>query len=79
MAEGKLYVTLDRIKLLEFSVESMLYSLSRCKVPLVKVRFLACIVSQISSMQAVLGKKSTAENERVVQMYYVQNELECPG
>lgn len=57
MAEGKLYVTLDRIKRLELSVESMLYSLSRCEVPLVKVRFLACIVGQIISMQTVLGKK----------------------
>ena len=57
MAEGKLYATLDRIKRLEFSVESMLYSLSSCKVPLVKVRFLACIVGQIISMQAVLGKQ----------------------
>ena len=57
MAEGKLYVTLDRIKRLELSVESSLYSLSRCEIPLVKVRFLACIVGQIISMQAVLGKK----------------------
>ena len=57
MAEGKLYVTLDRIKRLELSVESMLYSFGRCEVPLVKVRFLACIVGQIISMQAVLGKK----------------------
>ena len=56
MIEGKLYVTEDRIKRLELSMESVFLIISNSKTPLVKVRLLPCIVGQIISMQTVLGK-----------------------
>ena len=56
MVEGKLYVTDERVSRLEKSLQSLLSTVNACKVNLVRVRFLACIVGQVISMQAVFGK-----------------------
>ena len=56
MIEGKLYVTEDRIRRLEVSLESLLSYIGIRNIPLVKVRMVACVVGQIISMQTVLGK-----------------------
>ena len=50
MIEGKLYVTEDRIRRLEVSLESLLSYIGIRNVPLVKVRMVACVVGQIISM-----------------------------
>ena len=56
MLVGKIYITKERIKKLKFSIDSVLSVIANSKMPLVKVRFIACIVGQIISMQTVLGK-----------------------
>ena len=56
MVEGKLYVTDERVSRLEKSLQSLLSTVNACKVNLVRVRFLACIVGQVICMQAVFGK-----------------------
>ena len=56
MIEAKLYITKERITKLEFSIDSVFRIIANSMMPLVKVRLLACIVGQVISMQAVLGK-----------------------
>ena len=56
MLVGKIYITKERIKKLEFSLDSVLSVIANSKMPLVKVRFIACIIGQIILMQTVLGK-----------------------
>ena len=56
MLVGKIYITKERIKKLEFSIDSVISVIANSKMPLVKVRFIACIIGQIISMQTVLGK-----------------------
>ena len=56
MVEGKLYVTDEKVSRLEKSLQSSLNTVNACKVNLVRVRCLACIVGQVISMQAVFGK-----------------------
>ena len=56
MLVGKIYITKERIKKLEFSLDSVLSVIANSKMLLVKVRFIACIIGQIISMQTVLGK-----------------------
>ena len=55
MLVGKIYITKERIKKLEFSLDSVLSVIANSKMPLIKVRFIACIIGQIISMQTVLG------------------------
>ena len=43
-------------KKLEISIDSVLSVIANSKMPLIKVRFIACIIGQIISMQTVLGK-----------------------
>ena len=43
-------------KKLEILIDSVLSVIAKSKMPLIKVRFIACIIGQIISMQTVLGK-----------------------
>ena len=56
MLVGKIYIADERIKKLEISIDSVLSVIANSKMPLIKVRFIACIIGQIISMQTVLGK-----------------------
>ena len=49
-------MTEDRIRRLEVAIESLLSYIGVCNVPLVTVKIIACVVGQVISMQAVLGK-----------------------
>ena len=55
-AENKLYITEERIKRLEISIDSAMYLMRVDRVSLLNVKVLASIVGQINSMQGVLGK-----------------------
>ncbi|XP_045166502.2 uncharacterized protein LOC123529945 [Mercenaria mercenaria] len=52
-----LFITENRIRGLESSIESLLYQVSISKHKLVPVRYLASVVGQITSVQSVIGNK----------------------
>ena len=54
--EGILYATEERILRLEATLDSLLFQLGADKVRLVPVRYLACLVGQIISLQNAIGK-----------------------
>ena len=70
---GKIYITKERIKKLEFSIDSVLSVIANSKMPLVKVRFIACIigVDHFNADNAV-GNRSV-KDWIVVQVYPVQS------
>ena len=55
-AENKLYITEERIKRLEVSIDSAIFQMRLDKVNLLNVKVLAAFVGQVISMQGVLGK-----------------------
>ena len=54
--DGFIFVTEERIRRLEATLDSLLFQLGADQVRLVPVRFLACVVGQIISLQNVIGK-----------------------
>ena len=73
--ENKLYITEERIKRLEVSIDSAIFQIGVDKVNLLNVKVLAAIVTGYFYARCA-WKNCEVENQRIIQMYFIKGKWE---